>query len=335
MVASIPMIRAAAIAPMRRWLIENGRDAAAFLSRADLDWVPADEPLLPIPLHCAVDLLVGIARAEGPDAPHRIISGRGGFEIGLIGLEAFRGETVREGLHNVARAMPLHCTHEIFVVADVVDGLHVSDGWITSMKNDEALHLVQQYVAALVQMICSVAAGSHKCLKRVGMVPHPETGLAHLRPWLEDRVFANEARTLDVALDNSVADLPFPASARREADRMAFQVPEVLRQGRTLSADVTALLSAMLPFTRPTIARVAAAASMSARTLRRRLRDEGSSFTTLLERTRADIALSRLEGEDPPLLKDLAAELGYADQATLTRAVRRWTGSTPRDLRPR
>lgn len=335
MASSIPLIRAAAIAPMRRWLEEAGRDAESFLAEADLDWVPPDDPLLPIPLRGAVDLLVLIARAEGPDAPHRIVNGRGGFEIGLIGEEAFRGETVRDGLHRVARAMPLHCTHEIFVVTDHADGLHVSDGWVTSMKSDEALHFVQQYVAALVQMICSVAAGSHMCLKRVALVPHPDTGLAHLRPWLDDRVFANDARTLDVALDNAVADLPFPASARQEADRAALAVPEVLRQGRTLSADVTTLLSAMLPFKRPSIARVAAAASTSVRTLRRRLHDEGSSFTTLLEQARANIALSRLEGDDPPLLKDLAAQLGYADQATLSRAVRRWTGKTPRDLRLR
>ena len=81
----------------------------------------------------------------------------------------------------------------------------------------------------------------------------------------------------------------------------------------------------MVPRTKPSVDAVAAAAGMSGRTFKRRLNKEGTSFTDLVGGTRAGIAMARLQEPAPPLLRDLAAELGYANQETLTRAVRRWT----------
>ena len=89
----------------------------------------------------------------------------------------------------------------------------------------------------------------------------------------------------------------------------------------------------MLPRTKPAVDAVAASAGMSSRTLKRRLGEEGTSFSDLVDGTRASTAVARMQEPTPPLLKDLAAELGYANQATLTRAMRRWTGKSPRELK--
>ena len=333
MTKSIPLIRAAAIAPMRRWLLENGSDPGPLLERAHLAWVPDDEPLLPIPLRAVIRFLLEIARAEGPDAPLRCVDGRGGFEIGLIGSVAFSAQTVREGLHRVARAMPRHCTHEVFTVSSDTRALHVADGWAMKLPDEEERHLVQQYVAALVDMICSVASGPQPCVSRVGMVPHPTAGLTHLRPWLGDRIYETEGRTLEIEISEEVADQPIPADIRDAAiNRTEVGLP-ALRQGGTLSEDVATLVSSMLSQTTPSLDSVASAAGVSGRTLRRRLNEEGSRFSDILERTRARIALRRLQGKARPALKALARELGYSDQATLTRALRRWTGEAPSKLR--
>ncbi|WP_333835320.1 helix-turn-helix transcriptional regulator, partial [Rubrimonas sp.] len=77
---------------------------------------------------------------------------------------------------------------------------------------------------------------------------------------------------------------------------------------------------------------VAAAAGMSRRTLQRRLAAEGFTFSELLDATRADLAMRLLtEGRAP--LGEVASRLGYANAPALTRAVRRWTGATPRTVR--
>jgi AraC-like DNA-binding protein len=74
---------------------------------------------------------------------------------------------------------------------------------------------------------------------------------------------------------------------------------------------------------------VARALNQSPSTLQRRLRKEGTSYQTLLDSTRRELALHYLrEGEHS--IADVAFMLGFADQSNFTRAFRRWTGKTPR-----
>ena len=332
--ASIPFIRAAAIAPIRRWVSEHGRDPGPFLERAGLAWVPQDDPYLPIPLRSVVCLLVEVSRAEGPDAPYRIVNGRGGFELGLIGAAAFSEPTMRDGLRRLARAMPQHCTHEIFSVTDEPNVIHIRDGWAIDIGDGEAKHLVQQYVAALIEMFCSKVGAPGPCVSKITMVPHPETGLRHLRAWVGDRLQASDRATLDIMIASEAADTPVPSAIRETAlQRLPSHPPKDLRPGQNLSDDVISLAIAMLGRTPPSLDGVAAAAGLTKRTLRRLLGEEGKRFSDLVEQARAEVALRRLR-EDPSLaLNKLSRDLGYANQETLSRSVRRWSGISPRDFR--
>jgi AraC-like DNA-binding protein len=140
-------------------------------------------------------------------------------------------------------------------------------------------------------------------------------------------------RALNIVISDGLARKHFPDEVQKEA--LASFVPDALplRQGGLLSDDVSLLVYSMLATTRPTIDQVAAAAGVSRRTLSRKLRNEGESFSSILERTRAQIAIERLRSEPAMSVKDIATELGYSDQATLTRMVKRWTGQTPSSIR--
>jgi len=77
---------------------------------------------------------------------------------------------------------------------------------------------------------------------------------------------------------------------------------------------------------------VAGALAMSARTLRRKLDSEGTSFRALVEEERKQVALQLLAGSDMKL-DELAIHLGYTDTASFTRAFRRWMGCSPGEYR--
>ena len=324
MTKSIPLIRSGAIGPIRRWLLEIGRDERPFLQEVDLEWVPRADSTVPIPLLNAVKLLAAITREEGPDAPYRMVGDIGAFEIGLIGAIALQGPTVGEGLRGVSSAMRNHCTHELFVVSEENGILSVMDGWSLHLANDAAVHAVQQYDTAIVDMICSTGTGTRPNLKSVNMIPHPEAGLSHLRPWLGDRVSCSQNRALTIRIEAEVADQTIPKRISVVASKRVPSNPVALQRGATLGEDVATLVTSMLPRTKISLARIARAAGVSARTFRRQLEAEGTGFFEIVDSTRLAIATGRLSHKNPPTKKALARELGYANQETLTRAMHRW-----------
>ncbi len=79
---------------------------------------------------------------------------------------------------------------------------------------------------------------------------------------------------------------------------------------------------------------VAEMLSLHPRTLHRRLEAGGTSFRSLLEEVRFQMARDLLDHADLPL-GQVAGSLGYADASAFTRAFRRWAGTTPGRWRQR
>lgn len=77
---------------------------------------------------------------------------------------------------------------------------------------------------------------------------------------------------------------------------------------------------------------VAKSIAMSPRSLRRKLEQEGTSFRSLVEEERRQLAVKLLEGSEMKL-DELAVHLGYTDTASFTRAFRRWMGCSPGEYR--
>jgi AraC-like DNA-binding protein len=72
--------------------------------------------------------------------------------------------------------------------------------------------------------------------------------------------------------------------------------------------------------------------AISERTLRHRLRAEGSSLQQLLAETRFELARHLLQNTQLPVSK-IAASLCYSDTAVFSRAFHGWTGISPRQWR--
>lgn len=78
----------------------------------------------------------------------------------------------------------------------------------------------------------------------------------------------------------------------------------------------------------PALEDAASALHLSARTLKRRLAEHGTSFRAVVDEVRLERAQRLLA--DPDLsMERIADRLGYSDVANFTRAYKRWTGTTP------
>lgn len=82
----------------------------------------------------------------------------------------------------------------------------------------------------------------------------------------------------------------------------------------------------------PRVEAMAELERVSARTLIRRLGEEGMRYQTLLDHTRADLACWWLAQTRLPV-EEVATRLGFADPSNFSRTFRRWCGQTPRAYR--
>jgi len=84
----------------------------------------------------------------------------------------------------------------------------------------------------------------------------------------------------------------------------------------------------------PTLEKMATLLSLSGATLRRRLREEGTSYQGLKDELRC-LEASRLLETTELAISDIAHATGFSEQSTFHRAFSHWTGDTPSVFRKR
>ena len=99
-----------------------------------------------------------------------------------------------------------------------------------------------------------------------------------------------------------------------------------------LLESVRSTIRETLPTRSCSIDMVASQMALHPRTLQRMLKEQGSSFSSLLESVRKAIATERLGNSAVPIIQ-LSDYLGYADNTAFTRAFKRWYGTTPKQWR--
>lgn len=133
------------------------------------------------------------------------------------------------------------------------------------------------------------------------------------------------------ALERLVPPIPNPALAQFLSQQAAEIVARV-ETGSGVVGEVRAVLVAKLLEGGGDMLTVARGLGSHPRTLRRKLKAEGTSFQALLEETRREQAAELLRR--PSLsITEVALLLGFSETSAFTRAFRRWFGVPPRDFR--
>ena len=133
------------------------------------------------------------------------------------------------------------------------------------------------------------------------------------------------------------SDAELPLISKNDQVWQIFE-PELRRQleqqksETRLSVRVRDLLIEMLSAGDSSIEAVCERINMSPRTLQRRLKSEGSSFKEILNETRLDLAIRYMKMADITN-EEISFLLGFSDSASFYRAINKWSGKTPNDLR--
>jgi AraC-like DNA-binding protein len=102
----------------------------------------------------------------------------------------------------------------------------------------------------------------------------------------------------------------------------------------SLGARIRRRLRQCLPAALPEFEALAAEMNMTQATLRRRLHDEGTSYQTIKDQLRRDLAISYLSHSQRSAM-DIGLELGFSERSAFHRAFKKWTGASPGEFRRR
>lgn len=130
--------------------------------------------------------------------------------------------------------------------------------------------------------------------------------------------------------DAAYLDEPLPLANAHTVAMCEAQCRELVARRRARSGtahEVRELLTRIGALGAPMPA-VARELNLSARTLRRRLEEEGTSFRALLDEVREALAEELLAKGAVPV-EDVAVRLGYAEASSFIHAFKRWKGVTP------
>ena len=135
------------------------------------------------------------------------------------------------------------------------------------------------------------------------------------------------------ALVFSKADMELPF-VTHNADLLATVAPQLEAELRkqtaqkTFSEQVKGILKQLIAGQRPGIQDLARELHLSTRTLQRRLTDEGTTFQSLLDDARRELARHYLLHSTREL-NETAYLLGYEDANSFFRAFHNWEGTSP------
>lgn len=252
-----------------------------------------------------------------------------GAAFGVVGFLVASCANVREAFLRFARYTRILCDELRFELQESADGAEVV--YALDGESDTAPALFE---LAMTHLVLSTRRGTG------GRFAPREV---HFRHAAEPRgipeiigspVRFGAARNA-VIVDSATLALPLRAGNPTLLGILDAHVEAILaklpREDDVLGV-VRAAIRKLVPTGEPSLAAVAKAAGLGARTLQRRLVDRGVTFRQLIDDVRREMAVAELE-KGGASVAEVAFALGFSSPSAFHHAFRRWTGKSPGSAR--
>ncbi len=138
-----------------------------------------------------------------------------------------------------------------------------------------------------------------------------------------------------IAFEAGYLDLPVLQNERSIKEFLRTAPESILlkyKNGSSLSARVRRRLRQFEPGEVPDFEGLAGELNLTPATMRRRLHEEGTSYQSIKDQLRRDLAIGYLSHTDRSVM-EIALELGFSERSAFHRAFRKWTGASPGEFR--
>jgi AraC-like DNA-binding protein len=310
------LVRSAALTHFAELAAACGLDARALVAAAGLPPRCLGEPDLKVPAHLVGQLLEQAAAQAGePAFGLRLAESRRLSNLGPLALLVRDEPTLRRALEALMQHIHVH-NEAVAVQVDEFGGLLAIRTELTH-DGEGSQHQATELVVGVTCRVLQIFMGAH-WHPRLVCFTHaapPRLAVHHrvLGPAVE---FGHEfngivCNAADLDAPNLGAD---PVMARYSQSLLA---PALARSDRYVDR-VRQLIVLLLPRGLCRVEVVAQHLGVDRRTVHRKLVDEDSSFSDLLEAERRALAARYVEGTDRPLT-DIAALLGFSAPSVFSR----------------
>ena len=316
---------------VERWLSGQGASVEDALQAAGIPMTALTKPRSRIPTAHVGALLTQLSsQYPGEDIGLALAQHHHIMDTHVLGITAISSETGLAALQRLCRYQALVSTHSPLQIIEETDTVTIAKNVV---YEGIAEHITQVFLfAVLLHSIRNFTDFPGDPIK-VSLYGADEDRLSTYRSVFGPRVSFSAQRG-ELVLPRKLLVQPISTSnidVLTANEPMLESLVRAVREGSLLATLKIAILD-QLPGHTLTEEEAAASQNMSLRTLQRRLQDEGNRFRVLLDQTRAELAENRL-GDPMVGLSEVSYLCGFSEQASFSRAFKRWTGESPSTYR--
>jgi AraC-like DNA-binding protein len=310
-------------------------DVRALLKNSNLTILQAESPDVRIPVKSQIRFLNAVARALPDDLLGVHLAQAVDLrELGLLYYVVASSENLWDALMRVARYSAIQNEGVHIACQQRRQMISIKFDYIGVARTSDRHQI--EFFATILLRLCRAITGRRLSPERARFIHRRNAIPAELA-----RLFA-----CDIEFGARSDEIVFPLSAKGirivNADPYLNELllrycDEIVSQRRMKSGDwranVENAMAPLLPHGEATMDNVAQRLGVSRRTLARRLASENASFSGVLNELRRSLAKRYLQ-ERELKLAEIAWLLGYREFSAFSHACKRWTGSSPQELRP-
>ncbi len=316
---------------LMNFAVSRGADKAALAKRAAIapEALEGQDNRVPLTKYIAL-MHAGQDLCGDPALALHYAEAVGFGEVSIVGLLGFASETMLQALEQMNRygrlAVEFDGPRDRFVLSRERDGLWLTD---TRRNANDFPELTETTFGRMAMTFREM-----RLIKAVH-VTHPQP--AYRAEY--DRIFAAPI-TFDsgrnaLHLDDAWEHLRLAPSPRYVFGILCERADALLadlESSKSIRSRVESLLMPILHTGKADMATIAGKMGLSRQTLFRRLKAEGVTFEKVLDELRYKLALGYLRGKKVSV-NETAYLVGFSEPAAFSRAFKRWTGASPRNMR--
>ena len=322
---AIPLIRASQLEPYLTFLDKIGANSNNFLEQSKIRFDVLNTPEKLLPEYQVWDFIERAGKGNGSAIEFGLHTGNEGNFDFILGL-MYPSLTAYDALNRLCLLTRLHSSQASLWLSQ-----KGSEIWFCRQGIPEIAvgqKAVEAYTLMLMINLVRYTTGlKHWQPSKICLQMKQHSSIKEFKP-LQNTSIKYTQKFTAIAIDTTLLSLHNNITASSEVS----SIINLSTPARDFVGSLRQVIQSFSTNNYPNLKQVSDITGMSSRTLQRRLKEAGISYTEIINQIQFERAKNLLK-ESNLTLREISELLGYSTQGHFSRAFKRWTGITPQLFR--